>query len=179
MVLSSLHPRIPRPTNRYPDLVVYTDAALLARRIAALVLSSRQPGVVADLLVVSSTPSARFKLFHKRNPIIGMEMLAPLALLWTAQSFLRHKRINLYIDNDTASNTLIRGDCADAFLAAMIIAFWKLAEELQVDVWIGRVGSPANPADLPTRNKTLPFPIKRSIQFKSLFALLYEVKRWL
>ena len=175
-VLSSLHPRIPRPTNRYPDLEVYTDAALLALRIAALVLSSRHPGAVADLLVVSSTASARFKIFHKRNPIIGMEMLEPLALLWTAQSFIRHKRINLYIDNDASSNTLIRGDCADAFLEAMIKDFWKLAGKLQVDVWIGRAGSPVNPADLPTRNKTIPFPIKRSIQFENLFSSLYEVE---
>ena len=106
-----------------------------------------------------------------------MEMLAPLAILWTAQSFLRGKSVNLYIDNDTASNSMVRGECADAFLAAMIKSFWKLSEKLQVDVWIGRVGSPVNPADLPTRNKTLPFPIKRNIQFRSLFALLCEVKR--
>ena len=177
-VLASLRPRIPRPVNRTPDFVVYTDAALLTRRLAALVLSTRRHSVSADLLAVSSTPSAWFKLFHKRNPIIGMEMLAPLALLWTAQSLLKGRSLNLYIDNDTASNTLIRGDCADAFLAAMIKAFWSLAEKLQVDIWIGRVGSPVNPADLPTRRKTLPFPIKRSIQFKNFFALLMEVKRW-
>ena len=104
-------------------------------------------------------------------------MLAPLAILWTAQSFLRGKRVNLYIGNDTASNTMIRGDCADPFLAAMIKTFWKLAEKLQVDIWISRVGSTVNPADLPTRNKTLPFPIQLNIQFKSLFALLCEVGR--
>ena len=177
-VLSSLQPRIPRPANRTPDFVVYTDAALLTRRLAALVLSTRSSKVSADLLAVSTTPTAWFRLFHRRNPIIGMEMLAPLALLWTAQSLVKGRRVNLYIDNDTASNTLIRGDCADAFLAAMIKAFWKLAEKLQVDIWIGRVGSPVNPADLPTRRKTLPFPIQRSIQFKSLFSLLMEVKRW-
>ena len=178
VVLASLKPRIPRQVNCPPDFIVYTDAALLTRRLAALVISARRSGLVADLLAVSTTPFARFKLFHKRNPIIGMEMLAPLALLWTAQSLLRGRRVNLYIDNDTASNTLIKGDCADAFLAAMIKAFWKLAEKLQIDIWIGRVGSPVNPADLPTRRKTLPFPIRNSIQFKNLFSLLLEVKTW-
>ena len=107
-----------------------------------------------------------------------MEMLAPLALLWTAHGLLRHKRINLYIDNDTASNTLIRGDCADAFLAAMIKAFWKLAEKLQLDIWIGRVGSKVNPADLPTRNVKLPFPAKSRIHFRNFLALLREVDKW-
>ena len=162
----------PRPTNRNPDLVVYKDADLLARRIATMAISSRNRHVLDDLLVVSSTPSAWFRLFHRRNPIIGMEMIAPPAFLWTAQSFLRNKRVNLYIDNDTASNTLIRGDCADAFLSAMIKAFWKMAEKRQLDVWISRVGSSVNPADLPARKKTPPSPIKRSIHFKSLFALL-------
>ena len=106
-----------------------------------------------------------------------MEMLAPLAILWTARSFLRGKRVNLYIDNDTTSNSMVRGECADPYLAAMIRSFWKLSEKLQVDVWIGRVGSKVNPADLPTRQKTLPFPVQRTIQFKSLFALLCEVKK--
>ena len=176
-LLISLHPRVPRPTNRPPDAVIYTDAALLTRRIAALILSPHGNGIKADLLAVSRTPSAWFKLFHRRNPIIGMEMLAPLAILWTARSFLRGKRVNLYIDNDTTSNSMVRGECADPFLAAMIRSFWKLSEKLQVDVWIGRVGSKVNPADLPTRKKTLPFPIQRTIQFESLFALLCEMER--
>ena len=146
-VLASLKPRIPRPVNRAPDFVVYTDDALLSRRLAALVISAGSSGLVADLLAVSTTPFARIKIFHKRNPIIGMEMLVPIALLWAAQSFLRGRRLNLYIDNDTASNALIRGDCADAFLAAMIKAFWELAEKLQIDICTGRVGSAVNPAD--------------------------------
>ena len=178
-VLSSLQPRVPRPTNCLPDVVIYTDAALLSRRIAALVLSSQKSCLSADLLAVSTTPRFWFKRFHKRNPIIGMEMLAPLALLWAAQSFLRGLRVNLYIDNDTASNTLIRGDCADPFLSAMIKAFWRLAEKLHIDIWIGRVGSKVNPADLPTRHTKLPFPVKRNIEFKGLFTLLREVNEWL
>ena len=72
---------------------------------------------------------------------------------------------------------MVRGECADPFLAAMIRSFWKLSEKLQVGVWIGRVGSKVNPADLPTRKKTLPFPIQRTIQFESLFALLCEMER--
>ena len=36
-------------------------------------------------------------------------MLAPLALLHTAPKLLIGKRVNLYIDNDTAPNTLIGG----------------------------------------------------------------------
>ena len=177
-VLSSLRPGIPRPPNRRPDMIVYNDASLLTRRIAALTVSTHNGEVTADLLIASATPSAWMSRFHRRNPIVGMEMLAPLAFLWMRRSFIRNKRINLYIDNDTASNTLVRGDCADPFLAAMIKLFWKFAEELRLDIWIGRVGSEVNPSDIPTRNMKLPFPVKRSIHFRNLFAMLREVKRW-
>ena len=72
------------------------------------------------------------------------------------------------MDNDAASNTLIRGDCADPFLAAMIKAFWKLAENPQLDVWIGRVGSKVNPTDLTARREKLPFELKRRVRFGNL-----------
>ena len=82
-----------------------------------------------------------------------MEMLDPLAFLWKAPKLLHRRRVNLYSDKDTSPNTLIVGDCADPFLAAMIKAFWKLAERLQLDIWIGTAGSTVNPADLPTRGE--------------------------
>ena len=107
-----------------------------------------------------------------------MEMLAPLAILWTAPVILKDKRINLYIDNDAASNTLIRGSCVDAFLSAMVRAFWKLAEEIKADIWIGRVGSNVDPSGLPTRHKKLPFPIRRCVHFRRLFALLLMTNKW-
>ena len=79
------------------------------------------------------------------------------------------------MDNDTAPNALIRGDCSEAFLAAMVKASWKLAEELSLDIWVGRVGSKVNPADLPTRFRKLPFKPKLSTHFAGLFALMCEV----
>lgn len=176
--LSSPQSRIPRPVNQQPDFAIYTDAALLSRKIAALVQSSHQSSISGDLLEVATAPKAWVRRSHRRNPIIGMEMIAPLALLWSAPSFLRHERLNLYVENDSASNSLIRGDCADPFLAAMVKVFWKLSEKLQLDIWVGRVGSKVNPADLPTRRIKLPFPIKRSVHFTGLFDLLCEVLKW-
>ena len=171
-ILLSLRPRLPRPFSRRPDLVVYTDAALLSRRIAAIIVKNSSSGPTVPLLLVANTPSYWMNKFNKKNPIIGMEMLSPLAFLWNTPELCQDKRINLYIDNDTASNTLIRGDCLDETLSAMIRQFWKLAEKLGADIWIGRVGSTVNPADLPTRRKRLPFPTQKEIQFKALFALM-------
>ena len=107
-----------------------------------------------------------------------MEMLGPLALLWAVPGCLGNKRINLYIDNDLAFNALIRCDCIDAFLAAMIRAFWKLAEEIKADIWIGRVGSKVNPAGITTREKKLPFPAKQLVHFKRMLSLLMMTNKW-
>ena len=110
--------------------------------------------------------------FNRENPIIGMEMLARLALLYAASGICQWKRVNFYIANDTAANTLIRGDCTDPVIAAMIESFWKQADQLSLDARIGRVGSEVNPADPPTRHKKLHFPILRQVQFNSIFKLM-------
>ena len=128
---------------------------------------------VIDLLCEALVPKFRRAKFSRRNPIIGMEMLAPLALIHIAARKFANKSVNLYIDNVTASNTLTRGDFDDPILAATIAAFWRQAERLGLDVWIGRVGSKVNPADLPARNGELPFLITDRVQFKNLFKLLY------
>ena len=88
---------------------------------------------------------------------------------------LRGKRINLYIDNNTAASALIRGDCAHPTLAAMVCVFWEIAEAYSIDIWIGRVKSKLNIADIPTRKGPLPFPSVPQAQFRNLYKLLLEV----
>ena len=78
------------------------------------------------------------------------------------------------MDNDPATNALIRGDCSNPFLAAMICIFWKLVGKLSLDVWIGRVRPKVNPADLPARGSKLPFETPLTAQFKNLYKLLNE-----
>ena len=106
-----------------------------------------------------------------------METIAPPAFTNSASQFFQGKRVNFYIDNDTAANALIRGDCSYPILAAMIMAFWGKAERLSLDVWVGRVGSAVNPADLPARHKKLPLAILKRVQFNSLFWLMCTTLR--
>ena len=176
-LIQALQPRVPRRSLAKPDFVVYTDAALLSRRIAGLVVSSTPSGPLVNLLAEGVAPKFRLSKFNKKNPIIGMEMLAPLAVTHSAPTAFEGKRVNIYIDNDAASNALIRGDCSDPVLAAMIRAFWEKAERLSLDVWIGRVGSAANPADRPARRKKLPFKVLKRVQFNSPFHLICTTLR--
>ena len=56
----------------------------------------------------------------------------------------------------------------------MVATFWKLAQRLGMAVWIGRVRSKLNAADLPTRSLPLPFDFKRISEFEQLLALKFE-----
>ena len=171
-ILSSLKPRIPRCHLSKPDFIVYTDAAPLSRKIAGLIITPIIEGPAAKLLAEAIAPIFRLNKLHRKNPIIWMEMLAPLSLLYTDATLFTGQMVNFYIDNDTAASTLIRGDCADPVLAAMIKAFWKQAEHLSMGAWVGRVGSKVNPAGLPARHEKLHSPVLRRVQFNALFKLM-------
>ena len=134
-------------------------------------------GPVINLLCEAPVPKFRKNKFSRRNPIIGMDIPAPMALLYKASHRYLNKRVNLYIDNDAASNTRIRGDSHDPVLDAMIGDYWKKAEQLSADIWIGRVALKVNPADLPTRGKQLSFITLGGVRFKNLFRLLCTTHR--
>ena len=108
-----------------PDFIVYTDAALLSRRIAGLIFVDSANGPAASLLAEAVTPKFWLSKFNKKNPIIGLEMLAPLAFIHSVPNLFQGKRVNFYIDNDAAADTLIRGDCSVPILASTIRAFWE------------------------------------------------------
>lgn len=103
----------------------------------------------------------------------GVGMLARLAFLWSRPSLFRGKRLKLYIDNN-AVVAIIRGGCANPFIAATVCVFWKRVDSSSFDVWIGRVGSEMNPVDLPTMRPRLPFGPTGSVQFPNLYKLLRE-----
>ena len=86
-ILKSLQPRIHRRNLAKPDIIVYTDAALLSRRIACLIMPSSQEGPATLLLAEAANPKLRLSKFNKKNPIIGLEILAPLALLRILKAF--------------------------------------------------------------------------------------------
>ena len=150
-ILGPLKPRCPRIFVHSPDFVVHKDAALPNNRIASVITTRSTHGPVINLLCEAPVPKLWKNKAPARNSIIGMEMMAHLALLYTAASRFLNKRVNLYIDNDTAPNTLIRGDSRDPVLASTIAELWKKSEQLRADIWIGRVSSTLNPSELPTR----------------------------
>ena len=61
----------------------------------------------------------------------------------------------------------------------MVANFWKLARWLGMAVWIGRVRSKLNVADLPTRIPPLPFDVERISEFNRLLAHKAECPQWI
>ena len=173
-ILLSLNPRIPRGISRIPDFIIYTGAATLSNKMAALAFSRKGDAPVISQLLVSNVPRFWKNHFHRKNIILGSEMLAPIAFLRSDPRLFRHKRANLYMDNDPSANALIRGGCGNPFLASTVCIFWKIVDAYPLDVWIGRVAPGANPSDLPTRGVKLTFEIKNIAQLKNLYKLLQE-----
>ena len=129
-------------------------------------------------LAVSRVPKFWASRFNAKNEIFGMELLAPLAFLWFNRKQLANRAIYLYIDNNNVATSLVRGDSGTDSIAAMIAMFWRIAEAYSIDVWIGRVSSKRNPADLPTREVQLPFKVLRRMEFNELFKLLQLTRKW-
>ena len=105
-------------------------------------------------------------------------MLAPLSFLRMHRHKLRNKTVNLYIDNNNVLTSLVRGDSSSDFIASMVACFWRIAESFSIDVWLGRVHSKRNPADLPTRNSHLPFKTLERVEFSQLYTLLTLTLKW-
>ena len=71
-------------------------------------------------------------------------------------SLLLDSSINLYMDSNNCIASLTMGDTPCDFLAVMVAVFWKMCQFYPIDIWIGRVRSKLNIADLLTKRVKLP-----------------------
>ena len=85
-----------------------------------------------------------------------MRILAPLAPLCARTWMFGDKRVNSFIDNNADGNALIKGGCANDFVAATVCLVGELVGLLALYIWIGRVGSEVNPSDPPNGMAKLP-----------------------
>ena len=176
-VLAELKPRIARGLDRRPDFILFTDSATSTPLIAGVLFRPISRKVLQ--LTTGRVPSARLRRFLRRNKIFGSEMLSPMAFLWTHGRILRNSACAIYLDSNNAIAALLRGGSCDGFIAAMVEVFWQLIQKLGMVVWIGRVTSKLNIADLPTRNLPTPYEIEHRSELRHLLALLNECLSWL
>ena len=170
VALKALKPRVVRPYQKYPDILIYTDAATSTQIICALVISVDQFKTSHTISECATmTTGKRWKtLFNKTNYIYGLEMLALLALVIDPRADIDGKAIVFYLDNDNAVKAMVKNKSDTRVIQTMTLLIWHILAIRGVRAWFEWVGSNFNPADLPTRKAPLPFPVRKNYQFRNL-----------
>ena len=162
--LLSLEPRLATQTRTLPDWVIYTDAAyelgLTGAHIAALFcrITGGPWGRQVDLLLTSAPADKEIAFSHPTSTIFGLELAAVVLAVFYARQRLQGTAVTIYIDNNAALSALINGDSSSIAAYYLIATLWYIAAAFEIAIWFERVESARNIADLPTRNKPLPFP---------------------
>lgn len=69
--------------------------------------------------------------------------------------------INIYIGNNNATCSIIRGDSDALIIARMAAAFWRDLQIMGIGVFLWRAGSRLNISDIPTRD-----PLRARTEYK-------------
>ena len=65
--------------------------------------------------------------------------------------------VAIYVDNNCAISALVKGSAKSEVLDKLVQMFWFYVQKFEITVWLRRVQSTRNIADLPTRNIAPPF----------------------
>ena len=147
-----------RPNQITPKYYIYTDAAWRpskrSGRIAAIVIE-RRPGRVLEVLS-SPDPLRAASLFDDSPSIYGLELFALVTAFIAWRQILEGCQVTAYVDNDPASNGLVRGAAHFEIEHNFSFRPWQLVCGRSIAVWFERAPSPLNLADIPTRFKKPP-----------------------
>ena len=165
--IRDLKPRIAPPKPKCPELILYTDAETLANTISAVLFEPstflrRRRVLIAH---ASTLPEEWHKARGPTSLIEGMGMLSDVSFIIQHGARLAGKSVAVYVDNNYALSSLIRGSAKSEALANIVQMFWFYVQKYDIKRWLERVPSTRNIADLPTRNQLTPFRRKRSLNF--------------
>ena len=92
------------------------------------------------------------KWIPRKSQIAMVELFATVVALTTFKKWLRGSWSLLFVDSEPVQGALVKGYSAKEDLCELVGVFWKLALELQVNLYIDRVPTDSNPSDPPSRN---------------------------
>ena len=168
------HPRVVKFSRSKPDWAIYTDAAFedgpQGARLAAIFFEiPPTPIPFGAELVLTSTPApGEIAFFEATSTIFGLELSAVVLAIFHFRESLRDKAVTVYIDNNAALAAIINGDSSSPAAYTLIATLWFVAATHNIALWFERVHTLNNIADLPTRAKSLPFPVKNTTDFPPL-----------
>ena len=99
--------------------------------------------------------------FHETAVIYGLELYAVVASVFSLRYHLRGKTLSIYIDNNASLSALIKGDSCSIRVGRLISFLWYLSAAFDITLWLERVSSALNIADLPSMRSKTAFPASR------------------
>ena len=153
-ILDEMAPRILQPTLMDKPTLIYTDGAYEGNTATwgAVVLgrdrfaSAVFHGEVPETLVKTWTDGGRKQIISQ------VELFAVLLILFQTRDHLSPFPIILFIDNEAARHTLLKGTSGTHHMARIVHCINLLLASHPATVWFERVPSKANIADWPSRN---------------------------
>ena len=152
-------------------VILYTDAsgATFRQGIMGAVLFTAEGNYWA-------TGNVPYFPLKTRSTYIGVfETLAVLASLATFRSLMRECDLLIFIDNVEAQHAVVSGFTGNEDTAILAFFIWRYFCELNIRVWVERVDSESNVADLPTRLNDLAEDILNGLNcVQTAFASYWE-----
>ena len=136
-------------------VLLYTDASDVPGRTPQRLMGAVLYDPIDGSLLYSSwavTPSLVDRWVPKKSYMGQLELLAAPFAFSTWQDRLTNRSVLLYIDNDSAAASLVKGYSPKGDSAEIVGEFWILVASMRSHVYIDRVESKSNIADGPSRN---------------------------
>ena len=172
--LASVRSRVVSVRPKFAHYIIYTDASWSDKknkgRLAALLFDQRS-GVLLDTLS-SEVPMELADLFRDSAVIYGLELFALVSAFAVWQDRLSFAQVTAYVDNDPSSDGVIKGSANHPIAQNFIRRFWQLIFLRSISVWVERVPSPRNWADMPTRDVELPVKSLKYREFPNICELI-------
>jgi hypothetical protein len=158
--LEQARPRIVRMNNEEVPVLIYVDGAEEEEEegsgvgVGALI---HDPATGLKEAFGGEVPKALVDEWHKdggKIKVIHQAELYPslLALQRWAKN-IAGRRVILFVDNDGARGSLLKGVSRSRPSARIVQAFWQIAAAAELYIWVDRVPSKSNPADGPSRGE--------------------------
>ena len=136
-------------------VILYTDASEVPGRTPERLLGAVLYDPLDQALLYSCCPVPQTtvdKWLPKKTHMGQLELLAAPFAFATWEHRLQKRPVLLWIDNDSAASSLVKGYSPQLDSAPIVGDFWLMISQLQSSVYIDRVESKSNLADGPSRN---------------------------
>lgn len=153
-LLRRIRPRVVSSLGRYPDCVIYSDAAA-STGIMACVVFNRSGFLHSPRARIARWVRAHpdwLVIFDDTNLIYGLETLALTLTIAGPDLTIDDSLVACYVGNNNTLSALVRSGSKTVIIAAISRIFRAICAAREITPWFERVDSDLNISDLPARD---------------------------